>query len=106
MARDNFTGKSGVGGGNFTLPAVSQCDRENDEVEISTALLLQVLVVMYMFYGLAHVCEDFLVPALEIMCEKHNIPEDVAGATLLAAGCNAPELFTSIIGGNRLWIAS
>mmetsp|Transcript_19659 Transcript_19659/g.50093 ORF Transcript_19659/g.50093 Transcript_19659/m.50093 type:complete len:698 (+) Transcript_19659:3-2096(+) len=55
-------------------------------------------MVLYMFYGLAHVCEDFLVPSLNIFCERRGVPEDVAGATLMAAGCNAPELFASIIG--------
>ena len=47
---------------------------------------------------LARVCEDFLVPALNVLCERKGIPEDVAGATLMAAGCNAPELFASVIG--------
>ena len=37
-------------------------------------------------------------PALNLLCERKGIPEDVAGATLLAAGCNAPELFASLIG--------
>ena len=61
-------------------------------------LPLWVVVAIYMFYGMAHVCEDFMVPALNILCERTGIPEDVAGATLLAAGCNAPELFASVIG--------
>lgn len=47
--------------------------------------------------GLAHVCEEFLVPALNILCARASIPADVAGATLLAAGCNAPEFIASII---------
>ena len=76
---------------------IAECDRENDEIKIDGALLLILCTVVYMFYGLAHVCEDFLVPALELLCERYNIPDDVAGATLLAAGCNAPELFASIV---------
>ena len=32
------------------------------------------------------------------MCERWEITEDVAGATFMAAGGSAPELFTSIMG--------
>ncbi|KAJ1622663.1 hypothetical protein T492DRAFT_580875, partial [Pavlovales sp. CCMP2436] len=47
--------------------------------------------------SLGAVCDDFLVPALNVLCERFSIPPDVAGATLMAAGCNAPELFAMII---------
>lgn len=57
-----------------------------------------VILIIYLFYMLALVCEEFLVPAINIVCEKTGIPDDVAGATLLAAGCNSPEFFASIIG--------
>ena len=46
----------------------------------------------------AAAAQDFLVPALNILVEKTGVPEDVAGATILAAGCNAPELFVSLVG--------
>ena len=53
-----------------------------------------------MFLALAIVCDEFFVPALEEMAnEDHmNLSMDVAGATLMAAGGSAPELFTSMIG--------
>lgn len=74
------------------------CD-EFGEHELDLQLLaVWVLLALYMFYAMAHVTEDFLVPALNLLCERKGIPEDVAGATLLAAGCNAPELFASLIG--------
>lgn len=57
-----------------------------------------IVVVVYLFYALAMVCEEFLVPAINMVVEKTGMPEDVAGATLLAAGCNSPEFFSSIIG--------
>ena len=55
---------------------------------------------LYMFLALAIVCDEFFVPALEeISCEHHlNLSMDVAGATLMAAGGSAPELFTSLVG--------
>nr|XP_005513230.2 ras and Rab interactor 2 isoform X2 [Columba livia] len=51
-----------------------------------------------MFYALAIVCDDFFVPSLEKICERLHLSEDVAGATFMAAGSSAPELFTSVIG--------
>ena len=48
--------------------------------------------------GLAVVCDDFFVPALEVISEKLKLSEDVAGATFMAAGSSAPELFTSLMG--------
>ena len=51
-----------------------------------------------MFMALSIVCDEFFVPALEVIIDKLQITEDVAGATLMAAGGSAPELFTSIIG--------
>ncbi|KAK7877494.1 hypothetical protein WMY93_031834 [Mugilogobius chulae] len=44
------------------------------------------------------VCDDYFVPALKVIIKKLQISEDVAGATFMAAGRSAPELFTSLIG--------
>ncbi|KAL6487108.1 hypothetical protein MHYP_G00037340 [Metynnis hypsauchen] len=62
------------------------------------AVALHVLGAMYMFYALAVVCDDYFVPSLEKICERLHLSEDVAGATFMAAGSSAPELFTSVIG--------
>ena len=51
-----------------------------------------------MFAGIAIVCDDYFVPALEKIVEKLGLSDDVAGATFMAAGSSAPELFTSVIG--------
>jgi K+-dependent Na+/Ca+ exchanger-like protein len=66
-------------------------------------VVLYVLGVLYMFVALAIVCDEFFVPALEEMSnEDHmNLSMDVAGATLMAAGGSAPELFTSLLGTFR-----
>jgi len=50
-----------------------------------------------MFVGLAIVCDEYFIPALEVITTRLGITEDVAGATLMAAGGSAPELFTSFI---------
>ena len=57
-----------------------------------------VLGVLYMFVALAVVCDEFFVPSLEVIIEELDISEDVAGATFMAAGGSAPELFTSFVG--------
>uniref|UniRef100_A0A3Q3EQ95 Sodium/potassium/calcium exchanger 3-like n=1 Tax=Kryptolebias marmoratus TaxID=37003 RepID=A0A3Q3EQ95_KRYMA len=56
------------------------------------------LQTVYMFCALALVCDDYFVPSLEKICERLHLSEDVAGATFMAAGSSAPELFTSVIG--------
>ena len=80
------------------------------------------LVLLYGLLGLAIVCDDYFVASLEKVggngCSTHilllrwlncfptlllqlsevlNLSEDVAGATFMAAGSSAPELFTSIV---------
>ena len=59
---------------------------------------LYFLGMLYMFLALAIVCDDYFVPALECITEEFQLSPDVAGATFMAAGGSAPELFTSIIG--------
>ena len=69
-----------------------------EEEECDPSMLpLWIAMAVYMFYGLALVCEEFMVPAISVLCERKNIPPHVAGATLLAAGCNSPELIASSI---------
>ena len=43
------------------------------------------------------ICDEFLVPSLEIMCVKLKLKEDVAGASFMAFGASAPEIVISII---------
>uniref|UniRef100_UPI003B5B9B0C sodium/potassium/calcium exchanger 3-like isoform X2 n=1 Tax=Eucyclogobius newberryi TaxID=166745 RepID=UPI003B5B9B0C len=62
------------------------------------AVMLHVLCAIYMFHALAIVCDIYFVPSLEKISVNLNLSEDVAGATFMAAGSSAPELFTSLIG--------
>lgn len=70
----------------------------HDEIKNKFAWLVHLLVSLYMFAALAIVCDDYFVPALERLSEALELTEDVAGATFMAAGSSAPELFTSVIG--------
>lgn len=51
-----------------------------------------------MFAALAIVCDYYFVPSLEVICAKLKLQSDVAGASLMAIGSSAPELFASMIG--------
>ena len=57
-----------------------------------------VTLFLYFSTAIAIICDDFFVPSLEAISEKLDLSEDVAGATFMAAGSSAPELFTSVAG--------
>ncbi|KAM7093908.1 sodium/potassium/calcium exchanger 2 isoform 1-T1 [Molossus nigricans] len=78
--------------GNYPTDLFSLEDRRKG------AIILHVIGMIYMFIALAIVCDEFFVPSLTVITEKLGISDDVAGATFMAAGGSAPELFTSLIG--------
>ncbi|XP_011492163.1 sodium/potassium/calcium exchanger 3 [Oryzias latipes] len=88
------------GSKNCTTPALHEfpTDLFTNEERTEGAVALHVLCTFYMFCALALVCDDYFVPSLEKICERLDLSEDVAGATFMAAGSSAPELFTSVIG--------
>lgn len=48
------------------------------------------------FYLLAKVCDNYFVSSLDKIAKKLNMSHDIAGATLMAMGSSAPELFVSL----------
>ena len=54
-----------------------------------------IFVIFYMFLAIAIVCDEFFVPCLEYIADDFQLSKDIAGATLMAAGGSAPELFMS-----------
>ncbi|XP_029487530.1 sodium/potassium/calcium exchanger 4-like [Oncorhynchus nerka] len=85
---------------NCTEPAIKEFpeDMFSNYERKSGAVLLHIVAALYMFLALAIICDDYFVPSLEKICEKLDLSEDVAGATFMAAGSSAPELFASVIG--------
>lgn len=81
------------------------CDGANPENFLKSThrawLVFLIPAVIFLFIGLAIVTDDYFVPALEQICEQLSLSEDVAGATFMAAGSSAPELFTALLGA--LW---
>lgn len=66
--------------------------------EIIYPIFLYIFGILYTFFAIAIICDEFFVPALEEIQDRYDISADVAGATLMAAGGSAPELATSSIG--------
>lgn len=61
-------------------------------------LLLGYLIgLIFIFYLLAKICDEYFVESLNRLSRKLKLSEDVAGATLMAMGSSAPEFFTSFI---------
>ena len=51
-----------------------------------------------MFWGLTYVCEEYCVPAISVICLRHNISDVFAGSTVIGAGLSLPVLFASYVG--------
>merc|ERR1719487_3086484 len=70
------------------------CNRDFDKYG---GIVLWFLMMLYMFKALGVICDEYFVPSLEVIVEKLNVSNDVAGATFMAAGSSAPELFTNVV---------
>jgi len=53
--------------------------------------------ILYLFWGMGYICDVYFVRTIEVISERFDIPDDVAGATLMALGCNGPELSLNAI---------
>jgi len=60
-------------------------------------VLLSSLALLVSFYALHRVTDLYFVPSLEIISKRLRMTSDIAGATLMAMGSSAPELFTSLL---------
>jgi K+-dependent Na+/Ca+ exchanger-like protein len=60
-------------------------------------LVLYSFLLLVAFYLIAQVSDRFFIPSLDVISERLNIRSDVAGATFMAIGSSAPELFIALI---------
>ena len=60
-------------------------------------LIFLILVLLLTFYLIGKVADDYFVGSLDKIAKRFNMSSDMAGATLMAVGSSAPELFISII---------
>jgi len=84
---------------NETIPSVDSGNffLEN-ECEPIFMIIPYCLIVLLTFSALAVVVDEHFVPVLEVISDGLGLSYDEAGATLMAAGGSAPELFTNLIG--------
>lgn len=62
------------------------------------SLLFVIPGTIFYFIGLVIVTDDYFVAALEQICTRLSLSEDVAGATFMATGSSTPEFLPSMIG--------
>lgn len=55
------------------------------------------IVLLISFYLLAKVCDRYFIGSLEKIAKQLKMSSDAAGATLMAIGSSAPELFVAVI---------
>ena len=60
-------------------------------------VVLYVIIILYSFLGLAIICDNYFCESLTLISAALGLSDDVAGATFMAAGSSAPELFTSLV---------
>ena len=78
------------------LSGSGEC-KPTKEWEKVGGLIAYFVGVLYLFLGLAIVCDDYFVASLEKISERLGLSDDVAGATFMAAGSSAPELASSLM---------
>ena len=44
------------------------------------------------FYTISLLCDEYLVPAIDVLIQQYKIPEEVAAVTLIAFGSATPEI--------------
>jgi hypothetical protein len=59
------------------------------------AIIAYLLGVAYMATGIAIFADSFFISVLSVISDELRLTEDVAGATFMAMGSSAPELFTT-----------
>jgi hypothetical protein len=92
---------------------LEEVEKELEEEGVEIGLFLfHTTIMLYMCFGLALVCEDFFVAALEIIIDKLKLPPDVAGASRVPWRCGyAAELTLATLScrsdlyGSRIFIS-
>ncbi len=59
-------------------------------------IFYNLFILIFSFYILAIICERYFVSSLDIIAQRLNMNSDMSGATLMAIGSSAPELFISL----------
>ena len=89
--------------GSCEVPSIAEfpSDLFSQYQRLHGAFIIHTLIAIYMCVGLAIICDYYFIPSLEVICYKLDLQADVAGASFMAIGSSAPELFASVIGKSR-----
>ncbi len=60
-------------------------------------IILYLLALLLAFYLLMKVCDEYFVSSLDKIAKNLNLSSEASGATLMAVGTSAPELFVSLM---------
>ena len=93
-----YKSEDNAGGLGRKLSAFEGCDDVKIDAweDGSKGALWHVFLMFYVFCALAVICDDYFCESLEKISEGLGLSPDVAGATFMAAGSSAPELFVSM----------
>lgn len=75
---------------------VSDFALENVGNSIAISIIL-IFIIPVCFILLNLICEELLIPTLNVLCDRLKISDETANSTLLAAGSSLPQFFSSII---------
>lgn len=54
--------------------------------------------IIYILFCIRELCTNHFMPVIDFIVNKYEISPDIAGATLMALGGSAPEIFISFMG--------
>ena len=64
---------------------------------VNLEIILSILGLVLAFYAMSRVTDSYFVESLEAISQRLRLTSDIAGASLMAIGSSAPELFTSLL---------
>ncbi|KAL7675472.1 hypothetical protein ACOME3_001738 [Neoechinorhynchus agilis] len=85
---------------NCTIPYLSRFPTDlftNRQRQLG-ALIFHIILATYALLAVSFLVEEYFSPSLERLSEVVKLDEDITGATFMAAGSSAPEVFIAIIG--------
>eukprot|EP01065_Artemidia_motanka_P001194 TRINITY_DN10555_c1_g1_i1.p1 TRINITY_DN10555_c1_g1~~TRINITY_DN10555_c1_g1_i1.p1 ORF type:complete len:512 (+),score=168.23 TRINITY_DN10555_c1_g1_i1:99-1538(+) len=94
-AANHSSSGSGYGGCDFDSFFEELCLQSIDSEWYGTAF--SILLFLHAFVGIGVAVESRIVPAMETLCVRWDVREDVAGATFLAIGGGVPEITISAV---------
>ena len=61
-------------------------------------VIISLALLVLVFASLCIVCDEHLIPAVDVFIKQFDVPEEVAAVTLVAFGSAAPEIMLNSVG--------